>query len=206
MIKYSEKTGKTLVSLGDYVLDASTFSKHHPGGKATLEAFANQPIDEQMKTHFPLSMLLANSMVVGTFKREISRIIDPERPLLRQIWNLDQENYGKVVNSPHWLFVPSPRMVEWDWLEILSYSRWYQVSFLPALLITYMLVTVPTWQSFNPLTSLLAIICGVLSFTLVEYLLHRFIFHADWYIPDNRVLRMLHFVLHGVHHMLPNDP
>lgn len=92
MINYSEKTGKTLVSLGDYVLDASTFSKHHPGGKATLEAFANQPIDEQMKTHFPLSMLLANSMVVGTFKREISRIIDPERPLLRQIWNLDQEN------------------------------------------------------------------------------------------------------------------
>lgn len=80
------------------------------------------------------------------------------------------------------------------------------MSFLPALLITYMLVTVPTWQSFNPLTSLLAIICGVLSFTLVEYLLHRFIFHADWYIPDNRVLRMLHFVLHGVHHMLPNDP
>jgi len=52
----------------------------------------------------------------------------------------------------------------------------------------------------------LSALIGAFLFTLTEYLLHRFIFHADWYIPDNRVLRILHFVLHGVHHMLPNDP
>jgi 4-hydroxysphinganine ceramide fatty acyl 2-hydroxylase len=36
--------------------------------------------------------------------------------------------------------------------------------------------------------------------------LHRFIFHAEWYLPDVRIIRMLHFFLHGIHHMLPNDP
>jgi hypothetical protein len=53
---------------------------------------------------------MANSMVIGTFKKEIARIIDPEKALLPQIWDLDHEAYMKVINSPHWLFVPSPRM------------------------------------------------------------------------------------------------
>lgn len=67
-------------------------------------------VDEQMKFHHPLTLIMANSMVIGTFKKEISRIIHPDQPLMPQIWNLDHESYMKVINSPHWLFVPSPRM------------------------------------------------------------------------------------------------
>jgi len=63
-----------------------------------------------MKFHHPLTMIMANSMVIGTFKKEIARIINPEQPLLPQIWDIDHEGYMKVINSPHWLFVPSPRM------------------------------------------------------------------------------------------------
>jgi len=42
--------------------------------------------------------------------------------------------------------------------------------------------------------------------TFVEYALHRWIFHAEDFMMDNRVLRYIHFMLHGVHHMIPMDP
>jgi sterol desaturase/sphingolipid hydroxylase (fatty acid hydroxylase superfamily) len=44
---------------------------------------------------------------------------------------------------------------------------------------------------------------GILFWSLVEYLLHRFVFHLE---PDSRWGRRLHFVIHGVHHDFPHDP
>lgn len=40
---------------------------------------------------------------------------------------------------------------------------------------------------------------GVLAWTLLEYLLHRFAFH--WKpSPESRFQIILHFLLHGLHH------
>ena len=44
---------------------------------------------------------------------------------------------------------------------------------------------------------------GLASWTLAEYLLHRFVFHFE---PDTRWGRRLHFIIHGVHHDFPHDP
>ncbi|KPI34314.1 uncharacterized protein AB675_8985, partial [Cyphellophora attinorum] len=41
--------------------------------------------------------------------------------------------------------------------------------------------------------------------TLVEYLLHRFLFHVDEYMPDHPLALTAHFLLHGIHHYLPMD-
>jgi hypothetical protein len=43
-------------------------------------------------------------------------MIDPDQPLLGQVWNMDHETYLKVIDSPHWLFVDSPRMFQIDFL------------------------------------------------------------------------------------------
>src|SRR5438034_1200529 len=43
---------------------------------------------------------------------------------------------------------------------------------------------------------------GILLWTLIEYLIHRYIFH---YEPKTRWGKQLHFVIHGVHHDYPND-
>src|SRR6266513_4392593 len=43
---------------------------------------------------------------------------------------------------------------------------------------------------------------GILLWTLLEYLIHRYIFH---YEPKTRVGQRLHYVIHGVHHDYPND-
>jgi dihydroceramide fatty acyl 2-hydroxylase len=43
---------------------------------------------------------------------------------------------------------------------------------------------------------------GVFSWTLTEYVLHRWIFH---WTKDTPAGRRIHFLLHGVHHDFPND-
>jgi len=46
---------------------------------------------------------------------------------------------------------------------------------------------------------------GVVIWTLLEYTLHRFLFHVDEWLPDHPAFLTLHFLLHGVHHYLPMD-
>ncbi len=46
-------------------------------------------------------------------------------------------------------------------------------------------------------------LAGVLITTLIEYGLHRFLFHMK---PHDEKSRMQHFLLHGYHHDFPNDP
>jgi 4-hydroxysphinganine ceramide fatty acyl 2-hydroxylase len=43
---------------------------------------------------------------------------------------------------------------------------------------------------------------GVLLWTLLEYLIHRYVFH---YEPKTRLGQRLHYIVHGVHHDYPND-
>jgi sterol desaturase/sphingolipid hydroxylase (fatty acid hydroxylase superfamily) len=43
---------------------------------------------------------------------------------------------------------------------------------------------------------------GTLTWTLTEYLLHRFVFH---WVNDTTWGKRIHFLLHGVHHDFPND-
>jgi hypothetical protein len=70
-------------------LDVSSFQGHHPGGGVMLKNKNLKSIDEEMKFHHPLTLIMANSMVIGSLKKEISRIIEPDQPLMPQIWKLD---------------------------------------------------------------------------------------------------------------------
>lgn len=157
-----------------------------------------------MKFHHPLTLELANSMTVGSFRRDIERIIHPDRPLLRQIWEISHENYMKVMYSPHWLFVPSPRMFESDFLDSFTHCSWYYALLMPVLVVAYMCSQVEKWE-VGP-AHLLYALAGLLFFSLVEYTVHRFIFHSERHIPKRQLARFLHFFAHGIHHMLPDDP
>jgi len=45
-------------------------------------------------------------------------------------------------------------------------------------------------------------IAGIFTWSLTEYLMHRFLFH---YQPTSELGKRLHFVFHGIHHDYPND-
>jgi hypothetical protein len=44
------------------------------------------------------------------------------------------------------------------------------------------------------------LLIGASMFTLVEYCIHRFVFHFDELLPDSPNWRLVHFLLHGIHH------
>lgn len=46
---------------------------------------------------------------------------------------------------------------------------------------------------------------GVFVWTILEYTMHRFLFHIDDWLPDRPFFLMLHFLLHGIHHYVPMD-
>jgi 4-hydroxysphinganine ceramide fatty acyl 2-hydroxylase len=94
------------------------------------------------------------------------------------------------------------RMFESDFIEF--FSRVHPVT--PLLLympvVGYMLY-VSLWQrKLSILTVAGLFLVGVLLWTLLEYLIHRYIFH---YEPKTRLGKRLHYIIHGVHHDYPND-
>ncbi|MCB9234646.1 MAG: sterol desaturase family protein [Bacteroidia bacterium] len=72
--------------------------------------------------------------------------------------------------------------------------------FLPVLaLLTYRSLGVLEIE-FIPFTG--TVVAGLLSWTLFEYAIHRWLFH--WH-PKAKWGARLHFIVHGVHHDYPND-
>ena len=53
------------------------------------------------------------------------------------------------------------------------------------------------------LEALAAVAAGYLFWTLVEYWMHRVVFHFE---PERGIGARLHWIIHGVHHDHPNDP
>lgn len=46
---------------------------------------------------------------------------------------------------------------------------------------------------------------GNIIWTILEYTLHRFLFHIDDWLPDRPSFLTLHFMMHGIHHYMPMD-
>ena len=45
-------------------------------------------------------------------------------------------------------------------------------------------------------------VIGLLFWTFVEYILHRFLFH---FVTDSKWIKRFHFIIHGIHHEDPSD-
>jgi len=97
----------------------------------------------------------------------------------------------------------TPRLFEKDWME--RFSRVHPI--VPVILyvpvVMFFLIrgirspeiTVPTLMGL--------FLAGTLGWTLLEYLLHRFVFHLE---PKNSVGQRFMFLMHGIHHAYPRDP
>lgn len=53
------------------------------------------------------------------------------------------------------------------------------------------------------------VLSGILFWSFMEYVLHRFVFHGEdyWmaYLPNNRWIYAFHYTIHGIHHCFPMD-
>jgi hypothetical protein len=50
-----------------------------------------------MRGHHPLSLKMADSIIIGSFKKEVSKLIDVNKPLMDQVWDMDHQTYLKIV-------------------------------------------------------------------------------------------------------------
>lgn len=87
-------------------------------------------------------------------------------------------------------------------LELLTHVPWWVVP-----LVWVPVIGALSWASVSvlglaPEAALLAAALGLAAWTLLEYLMHRFLFHFK---PAGPWGRRLHFLGHGIHHLDPWD-
>ncbi|KAI0071275.1 oxidoreductase [Panus rudis PR-1116 ss-1] len=164
---------------------------------------------------------------------EKNEFLDLRKPMLKQVWeaNWSKSYYLQQVHQPRHLH-DSARFFESDFLEMFTRTVWYVVPMIWFPIAAYLYVrglmqfafgsnsVPPFWD--NPLAPLhmvlvrhvpvesivkatLCFFLGNVVWTILEYTLHRFLFHLDYYLPDHPAAFTLHFLLHGVHHYLPMD-
>ncbi|RAK78401.1 fatty acid alpha-hydroxylase [Aspergillus fijiensis CBS 313.89] len=134
------------------------------------------------------------------------KFLDLSKPLLKQLWlsGFSKEFYLEQIHRPRHYKGGESAPLFGNFLEPLSKTAWYVVPIMWLPPVAY-----GTFVGFSGLANAPAAagywVGGLFLWTLIEYLMHRFLFHIDHYLPDNRVGLTLHFLLHGIHHYLPMD-
>jgi len=133
------------------------------------------------------------------------KFLDLSKPLFLQVWNggFDKNFYLEQVHRPrHYRGGPSAPLFG-NFLEPLSKTAWWVI---PSLWLP-----VVSWCTFQGAQQLNIValtgywLFGLAFWTIIEYVLHRGLFHLDDHLPNNRVAITAHFLLHGIHHYLPMD-
>jgi 4-hydroxysphinganine ceramide fatty acyl 2-hydroxylase len=163
---------------------------------------------------------------------EKNEFLDLRKPLMPQMWNCNfsKSYYLHQVHQPRHTGKESARLFGPDYLEVFTRTKWWVVPLFWGPITTYLglrgllqftlgtaSVTPFRENPWLPLAGLkyvtplalaqtgASFALGCVVWTLLEYALHRFLFHLDYYLPDRPVFLMLHFLLHGIHHYLPMD-
>ena len=133
------------------------------------------------------------------------KFLDLSKPLLPQVWfgGFSKDFYLEQVHRPRHYKGGESAPLFGNFLEPLSKTPWWIVPTLWLPPVVY--GTIISSQHLNPLSVPAYWLFGLAFWTITEYVLHRGLFHVDYYLPDNRAANTLHFLLHCIHHYLPMD-
>lgn len=135
------------------------------------------------------------------------KFLDLNKPLLTQMYysNFSKEFYLAQVHRPrHYKGGASAPLMPHPILEPLSLTPWWVVPMVWLPPVSYAAYLGFTHIDPLPLATFYWAF-GLFLWSLVEYVLHRFLFHIEAALPDHPIALTLHFLLHGVHHYLPMD-
>jgi 4-hydroxysphinganine ceramide fatty acyl 2-hydroxylase len=94
------------------------------------------------------------------------------------------------------------RMFKSDFIEFFSHVHPITPLVLYTPAVAYLLYLAFWQRQLSALTVAGLFLLGALIWTLLEYIIHRHLFH---YEPRTSLGKQLHFIVHGVHHDYPND-
>lgn len=147
----------------------------------------------------------------STHDATMDKLVNMRQPVVHQVYqalrygNIDRDAYYVWTHQPHY-FMEAPKhatLFSNPVLEACSKMTWWTVPcfWFPVLAVFLWACNVASM----PLS--LGCVCaaaGLTLWSLVEYVVHRFLFHAkplNWWPA-----LMVHFLMHGIHHRLPSDP
>ncbi|XP_055630429.1 uncharacterized protein LOC129771111 [Toxorhynchites rutilus septentrionalis] len=146
----------------------------------------------------------------GVIDESMEHLVDWSKPMLVQIPTLGK-HYVEWVNKP---VDRELRLFGPVWLENLTKTPWWVVPAFWVPSIVYIIhlgvrelvskhsKEISITDHFTT-TVAYCLAFGAIAWTLLEYSLHRWVFHLD--PRENKYLHVFHFLLHGLHHKVPFD-
>eukprot|EP01097_Dermamoeba_algensis_P009207 TRINITY_DN640_c0_g1_i3.p1 TRINITY_DN640_c0_g1~~TRINITY_DN640_c0_g1_i3.p1 ORF type:complete len:231 (-),score=33.17 TRINITY_DN640_c0_g1_i3:586-1278(-) len=190
------------------VYDVTNFLSSHPGGDSIVLDYAGKEdcanaFFHDVHEHSESAVSLLNDYFIGFVeghkgagKTETKKeLVDFKKAVLPQILKMGPEYQDWV----HTTATMRMRIFEWDFFEKLSFHPWWYIFLMWIPTISYM-VYLSLDLGNSPQFTLCLFLLGMFAWTLIEYLIHRFIFHMPSSTP---VGNFFHFFLHGAHHLTP---
>lgn len=104
----------------------------------------------------------------------------------------------KIINKK-----VTPRMFSAELIEKLSHVHPVTPLIIYVPVVLFLMYLSTGYESLTATSITLLFLGGVLFWTFIEYVIHRFVFH---YEPKTYIGKQIHFLSHGVHHDYPRDP
>jgi 4-hydroxysphinganine ceramide fatty acyl 2-hydroxylase len=192
------------------VADVTTFLDTHPGGKEYLLPYLGKDCTSAFKeaNHSEVAVNILYNHAVGKLEdAETIEIASPRfdytKGMIYQVWSsMSLQEYKELANGSMHL-KGHVRLFDNPFLEIFTMTYWWIIPIFWLPVSWYLLTTGSEVTGWN--AGMIVYVIGIAWWTLLEYILHRFMFHCEERIPDNRWCITFHFLVHGIHHAFPAD-
>lgn len=119
---------------------------------------------------------------------------------------MDKTQYLHFIHDPkHMINPPEAILFESPYLEVFTKTPWFVIPIIWIPIILYYIYSAYTESNVPLYFYPLLYTIGIFLWSFIEYVLHRFLFHMDDDVPDNKFAMMTHFLFHGIHHAFPMD-
>jgi len=201
------------IAIEGKVYDITHFLNDHPGGKEIiLPHLATDATDtftsDTTHSHSDAAFYMLEKYYIGVLKsaqvkdrlsqtkKKMDLLVDVSKPIIPQIPKLGNK-YNSWVHSQYGL----NKIIIFDsFLEAFTRWPWWYIFILWSPIVIYMLKR--GLEHISGIQSVMLFVLGLLSWSIVEYTLHRFVFHLS---TDTTMWNYFHFFAHGIHHLTPND-
>jgi len=210
-VRKHDSEGDAWIVIEGYVHDVSEFLQEHPGGKDIImdhlgkdasEVFTSEKVHVhgniafKMLAKYRIGIVSKAKLVDRTADEDLSNLVDITKPILPQITNLN-EKYSPWVHSQMGL---KEITIFDNFLESFSRYPWWYIFLMWPPFMAYSLRI--SFKEAGIVLTVFNFVIGCLSWAIVEYILHRFVFHMK---TKTSLWNKFHFFAHGIHHLTPND-
>lgn len=217
---------RTIVKISNMEFDLTNFKYLHPGGEKIIEKYNNKDISDIFYNTTYHSNIVKISEILEKYiisennnqpKIENDKIIyktfeiDLKKGIIGQVIKLNDEEYKEIIKYP---ITKKVKLFTNNFLDSLTKTNpniifiWIPISIM--ILIYSIIMNNEKDKKImisikSIIFAMISYMTGIMIWILSEYIVHRYIFHMSEILLKNKILRIIHFVVHGFHHLIPKD-